>query len=122
MPLLYSVPASSPKATRSRSARSRASSPPRRLLKTSLCATRCRGQAEDKSGPLLVEGLTTLGLDTSKTIVVPDEKDKIAQVILAAAKVADIIILTGGTGLSPRDVTPEAVQSVCERMVPGIGE
>ena len=84
---------------------------------------RCfRGQAEDKSGPVLREGLSILGLEVATPIVVPDEKDRITQVLLAAAKVADVIVLTGGTGLSPRDVTPEAVQSVCDRMIPGIGE
>lgn len=84
---------------------------------------RCfRGQAEDKSGPLLAEGLRDLGLDTGKVIIVPDEKDKISHVISAASSVADLIVLTGGTGLSPRDVTPEAVEAVCGRMIPGIGE
>lgn len=84
---------------------------------------RCsRGQAEDLSGPLLQEGLAAMGFKTAKRLVVPDEKHLIGRAIAAAAKSADAVILTGGTGISPRDVTPEAVASVCERLIPGVGE
>lgn len=74
------------------------------------------------SGKLLAEGLREQGFEVSKEVVVPDEKEKIAKEIARLAKKSNAVILTGGTGLSPRDVTPEAVASVCDRMIPGIGE
>src|SRR5260370_422472 len=55
-------------------------------------------------------------------MIVPDERAKIVDVIRKLAKKADAVILTGGTGLSPRDVTPEAVAESCERLIPGFGE
>lgn len=76
----------------------------------------------DKSGPLLAEGLREMGFQVSKPVVVPDETFRIASAIRAAAAKSRVVALTGGTGLSPRDVTPEAVASVCSRFIPGIGE
>ncbi len=84
---------------------------------------RCsRGQAQDRSGPRLAEGLRAMGLKVSKVRVVPDERPLIERAIAAAAPSHDVVALTGGTGLSPRDVTPEAVAAVCQRLVPGVGE
>jgi molybdenum cofactor biosynthesis protein MoaC len=90
---------------------------------------RCyRKQAEDISGPLLAEGLREIGFKIlpakgkSLVTILPDEKEEIARALKALAAKADVVVLTGGTGLSPRDVTPEAVESVCDRMVVGIGE
>lgn len=83
---------------------------------------RCfRGEAQDLSGALLSEGLLALGFGVNALRIVPDEKEKIGAAVTAAAKDADVVVLTGGTGLSPRDVTPEAVESVCDRMIPGFG-
>ena len=79
-------------------------------------------QSTDRSGPLLVEGLRSMGFTVAQSIVVPDEIEKIAIAIRNSAKRSVVVALTGGTGLSPRDVTPEAVASVCTRMIPGIGE
>jgi cyclic pyranopterin monophosphate synthase len=81
-----------------------------------------RKTAVDRSGPILIEGLSQMGFTVAHPIVVPDEKEKIATAIIIAAKRSRVIVLTGGTGLSPRDVTPEAVLSVCDRIIPGIGE
>ena len=81
-----------------------------------------RGVAADKSGPLLAEGLRDMGFTVAKPVVVPDETYRIASAIRAAARKSRVVALTGGTGLSPRDVTPEAVASVCSRLIPGIGE
>lgn len=81
-----------------------------------------RGEYEDRSGPQLVAGLKALGLRTPKATVVPDERPLIESAIRKAARAADVVVLTGGTGLSPRDVTPEAVEAVCARLIPGIGE
>lgn len=83
-----------------------------------------RGEREDTSGPSLAERLTGIGCDVEAAATVPDSLEEIA------ARLADwsdnrdlhLILCTGGTGFSPRDVTPEAVDSVAGRKVPGIGE
>lgn len=78
-------------------------------------------KAADVSGPLLRQGLTELGF-TVRTIVVADDRARMEAVIRRASSNAAVVVLTGGTGLSPRDVTPEAVASVCDRLIPGVGE
>ncbi len=85
---------------------------------------RCsRGEAEDKSGPLAVSMLAALGWNVQERVVVPDEKDQIVDVLISACNSgAWLVITTGGTGLAPRDVTPEATLAVIEREVPGISE
>jgi molybdenum cofactor biosynthesis protein MoaC len=79
------------------------------------------GRARDASGPLLAAGLRAMGF-TVVTALVPDERAAIAAAIVTASKTAQAVVLTGGTGLSPRDVTPETVASLCSRLVPGVGE
>ena len=82
---------------------------------------RCsRGEREDASGPALAELLGEKGYRVVSTSVVPDERPQIEAAIreAAAADVA-LVVTTGGTGFSPRDVTPEATAAVCERMAPG---
>lgn len=81
-----------------------------------------RGERADTSGPLLAELLRELGLDVGDVVVVPDDTPAIAEAVLAAAASYDVVVTTGGTGLSPRDVTPEAVEPLLDRVVPGIGE
>ena len=84
---------------------------------------RCsQGKAKDISGHLLREGLEALGFKTGRPTVVPDEREAIAAALRRAARSCDVVVLTGGTGLSPRDRTPEVVESLCERLIPGIGE
>ena len=81
------------------------------------------GERPDASGPALVELLAAHGYDVVSTAIVPDEKPKIEAALRAA--VADdvaLVLTTGGTGFSSRDVTPEATTAVCERMAPGIPE
>lgn len=81
------------------------------------------GVREDTSGPLLAELLGELGLAVDPVVVVPDEADLIAAALRSAvADGIDVCVTTGGTGLAPRDVTPEATLSVVERLVPGIAE
>jgi len=76
---------------------------------------------EDLSGPA-VRDVFLAGLEAEVELaVVPDEKDAIKRAILAGAG-KDYIVTTGGTGLSPRDVTPEATREVCGREIPGIAE
>lgn len=82
------------------------------------------GQQEDRSGPVLVEVLTSHGFEIGDQALVPDEQDVIARelVRLCGQRPCDVVFTTGGTGLGPRDVTPEATCSVCDRLVPGLAE
>ena len=80
------------------------------------------GVREDTSGPLLRDLLADLGLAVSDVVLVPDEVDAIRTAVTAAAAEHDLVVTTGGTGLSPRDVTPEAVTPLLDRQVPGIAE
>lgn len=81
------------------------------------------GLREDLSGPAIIEGLEGFGTIEAAEIVA-DEQDRIAAMLcdFADNKNIDLILTTGGTGLSPRDVTPEATLSVIDRLVPGIPE
>ncbi|MEX0691106.1 MAG: MogA/MoaB family molybdenum cofactor biosynthesis protein [Gemmatimonadales bacterium] len=83
-----------------------------------------RGEREDTSGAAIVEWVRAKGWTLAEHAVVPDETDLIAGKLIAWADddLADLILTTGGTGLSPRDVTPEATRAVIEREVPGIPE
>jgi molybdenum cofactor biosynthesis protein B len=77
----------------------------------------------DESGPALVRILERDRFEVSGPEVVPDSRERIAQAIVAAvANGADVVVTTGGTGLGPRDVTPQATSSVIDFEVPGIGE
>ena len=80
-----------------------------------------RGEAEDGSGDLLEELLRGDGYDVERRVV-PDEADEIAAAIEDLAARAAVILTTGGTGLAPRDVTPEATRSVLQREAQGIAE
>jgi molybdenum cofactor synthesis domain-containing protein len=82
------------------------------------------GEREDTGGPLLARLLTEAGFDVRVTEIVPDEKLQIKDRLKEYADVYGIALIatTGGTGFSPRDVTPEATTEVCERIAPGIPE
>lgn len=80
------------------------------------------GLRHDASGPLLASLLGDLGFAVSEVVVVPDESEQIANAVLAAASGHELVVTTGGTGLSPRDVTPEAVIPLLQRQVPGLAE
>jgi molybdenum cofactor biosynthesis protein B len=81
------------------------------------------GSREDKSGAALVGLLSDAGFEVSGPAVVPDEVERIAEAIeTAVARGADLVVTTGGTGLGPRDVTPQATAPLFDYMVPGIGE
>ena len=80
-----------------------------------------RGEAEDGSGDLLDELLRGDGYDVERRVV-PDERPQIAEAIRALAQEARLVLTTGGTGLAPRDVTPEATRDVLEREAPGIAQ
>jgi molybdenum cofactor biosynthesis protein B len=81
-----------------------------------------RGERADASGPLLAGLLADLGLAVSPVVVVPDDAVRIAAAVSALAADHDLVVTTGGTGLSPRDVTPEAVRPLLDREVPGLAE
>lgn len=80
-----------------------------------------RGAADDTSGNLLEELLRADGYDVERRVV-PDEADEIATAIEELAVSAEVVLTTGGTGLAPRDVTPEATRTVLQREAPGIAE
>ena len=83
-----------------------------------------RGEREDRSGEAIKQVLAALDTHLVRYDIVPDEKDIISQKLVQWAdnEGIDLIITTGGTGLSPRDVTPEATSAVVERIVPGFAE
>lgn len=83
-----------------------------------------RGERQDKSAEVIRKGLSALDCRVVRYEVVPDESDIIAAKLSAWADEGsiDVIVTTGGTGLGPRDVTPEATLSVVSRVVPGIAE
>ncbi|MFN8186478.1 MAG: MogA/MoaB family molybdenum cofactor biosynthesis protein [Gaiellales bacterium] len=79
------------------------------------------GVREDRSGDLLAELLAGDEFEVVRRIV-PDEREEIATAIRELAGEAPLVLTTGGTGVAPRDVTPEATLSVVDRLVPGIPE
>lgn len=85
-----------------------------------------RGEAEDESGPAVLSVLRAAvpGDWEALSRVVPDEPEDLRRVLVELADEAGccLVVTTGGTGPAPRDVTPEAVQAVCEKLLPGFGE
>ncbi len=83
-----------------------------------------RGEREDASGPALAAWLAERGVQVAWTRVLPDIAPDIAAQLIAWAdsRIVDLILTTGGTGVSPRDVTPEATRRVLEREIPGMAE
>jgi len=81
------------------------------------------GQRVDESGPAMREGLIAAGAEVVHESLVPDDVERVATAILGAVRAgANVVLTTGGTGLSPNDVTPEATRRVIDREVPGIAE
>lgn len=83
-----------------------------------------RGERADASGPAIEEIVRGAGWEVAATAVVPDEVDQIAELLRRWADLErlDVVLTTGGTGLAPRDRTPEATLSVVDRQVPGLAE
>lgn len=83
-----------------------------------------RGERADASGPALSSWLAERGVATASTEICPDEAELIAAKLAEWADSGefDLILTTGGTGVSPRDVTPDATLTVVERVIPGFGE
>src|SRR5439155_21517493 len=81
------------------------------------------GSRIDESGPALRDGLIAAGAEVVHESLVPDDVERVATAILGAVRAgANVVLTTGGTGLSPNDVTPEATREVIDREVPGIAE
>ena len=84
---------------------------------------RCfRGEQTDLSGPAVRRLLEDAGIASVGTVTVPDEIDQIVTALHHHAYTANLLVTTGGTGLAPRDVTPEATRLVCERIIDGLSE
>jgi molybdenum cofactor synthesis domain-containing protein len=79
------------------------------------------GTREDRSGDVLAELLAAQGFEVERRVV-PDERSEIAEAIRELAGSTRLVLTTGGTGVAPRDVTPEATLDVVDRMLPGIPE
>ena len=83
-----------------------------------------RGEREDLSGPMLREILNKAGFSIAKAEVLPDDQQLLEQELrhLADESRLDLVVTTGGTGVSPQDVTPDATLAVIDREVPGMAE
>lgn len=82
-----------------------------------------RGEMEDGGGSVIAEVLRNVGMDVARADVVPDDDERIGETLASwSDEGLDVIITTGGTGLGPRDVTPEATVRVAPRPAPGIAE
>ncbi len=81
-----------------------------------------RGDREDATGPRLRALLERFGATVTLADAVPDEREVIAAALRRLAAASDVVVTTGGTGLAPRDVTPEATRDVLDREAPGFAE
>jgi molybdenum cofactor synthesis domain-containing protein len=81
-----------------------------------------RGEREDVSGPAVAAALESKSFHVVAREVVHDEKNAIEDILIRLSGRARLVVTTGGTGIAVRDVTPEATQSVCDRLLPGISE
>ena len=81
-----------------------------------------RGDRKDLSGPAVAEVLEKLGLRIAAQEIVPDDSMQIQNLLMRLALDVQLIVTTGGTGIAPRDVTPEATQAICNRMLDGVAE
>lgn len=81
-----------------------------------------KGERDDASGLLIQELLQRIGAEVKSYDILPDEKDLIKEKLIQFSTQVDLIITTGGTGLAPRDVTPDATLEIIEKEVPGIAE
>lgn len=81
-----------------------------------------RGERADTTADLLRPVLAASGFELASMVIVPDERDAIAAAIREGARHTQLVLTTGGTGVSPRDVTPEATRDAIEVEIPGLGE
>lgn len=83
-----------------------------------------QGKREDLSGPAIAEMLTGAAFEIKNTVIIPDETAEIKKAIIdfADVKKLDLIVTNGGTGVSPRDLTPDATLDVIDKQIPGMAE
>ena len=81
-----------------------------------------RGEREDLGGPAVSAALENRGFRIVAREIVPDERGAIREALVRLSRQAQFVVTTGGTGIAPRDVTPEATRAVCDRLVEGISE
>jgi molybdenum cofactor synthesis domain-containing protein len=81
-----------------------------------------RGEKVDLSGPAVVEMLERRGFLVAQRALVADERSLIQEKLIELCATVRLVVTTGGTGIAPRDVTPEATRAVCERLIEGIAE
>ena len=94
----------------------------RRATVITVSTRAANGVYDDAAGPLLVDQLEAAGFTVAPVVVVPDGRGVVADALRAALDGADVIVTTGGTGLHPRDETPQATADVVEHTVDGIAE
>lgn len=81
-----------------------------------------RGERVDKSGPAVIQALEALHFSVVAREVVPDDQIKLQNLLIRLSREVPLVVTTGGTGVAPRDVTPEATKAVCERLLDGLAE
>jgi molybdopterin adenylyltransferase len=81
-----------------------------------------RGERQDKSGPAVAQFLQRLHFSVTTCEVVPDDRNQIQNLLVRLAREVRLIVTTGGTGIAPRDVTPEATVAICDRLLDGMAE
>jgi molybdopterin adenylyltransferase len=81
-----------------------------------------QGMMQDASGPAVRRLLLEAGFEVPEPEVIPDDRDRIVSLLLSASENCELVVTTGGTGLGPRDVTPQATEGVLDYQVPGLGE
>lgn len=81
-----------------------------------------KGLREDLSGPAVSRALDEAGFETVLQVTVPDDQRVLEDALRHAAATASLVVTTGGTGVGPRDLTPEATRAVCDRLLDGVGE
>lgn len=84
--------------------------------------SRSQGLAEDTGGPAVVAALTAMGLVIAHRRIIPDDIEEIQTCVDSLAGSVSLIVTTGGTGIAERDVTPEAIEPLFEKQLPGFGE
>jgi molybdopterin adenylyltransferase len=80
-----------------------------------------RGEREDRSGPAVAEFLKKLQFSVTQEVI-PDDEIRLQNLLIRLAREVRLIVTTGGTGIAPRDVTPEATVAVCDRLLDGVAE
>jgi molybdopterin adenylyltransferase len=94
----------------------------RRAVVVTVSTRAAAGVYADDAGPAVADLLREQGFEVGDIVVVPDGRAEVADALRAASEGADLVVSSGGTGLHPRDLTPEATRDVIEREAPGLAE